>query len=69
MVRDCLELRIRHQLCDWAYLQMLNSMSEACVGRGNDATLLMAYVYCQSGYQMRMGIANGKLYYWCPLKL
>ncbi|MBQ6209095.1 MAG: hypothetical protein IJK42_04920 [Prevotella sp.] len=62
MVRDCLELRIRLQLCDWAYLQMLQAFAEASLGKGNEATLLMAYIYCQSGYQMRMGMANGRLY-------
>jgi hypothetical protein len=41
---------------------MLAKMAEACLGTGNEATLLMAYVYCQSGYQMRLAIANNHLY-------
>ena len=60
-IRDCMELRITRQLSDWAYLQMLHRMAEGCLGKTNEATLLMAYVYCQSGYQMRLGMAEGRL--------
>ena len=62
LIRDCLELRITRQLNDWAYLQMLDRMAQACVGKGNVATLLMAYVYCQSGYKMRLGVSGNRLY-------
>lgn len=61
LIRDCLELRITLQLNDWAYLKMLDKMAQACVGSGNEATLLMAYIYCQSGYKMRLGMAGGQL--------
>lgn len=61
-IRDCLELRIRRQLSDWAYLQMLDSFSKACLGRTNEAVLLMAYIYCQSGYRMRIGTIKEQLY-------
>ena len=63
VIRDCLELRIRHRLCDWAYLLMLQELSDAYLGKGtNESTLLCAYLYCQSGYQMRLGLGNNKLY-------
>lgn len=62
LIRDCLELRTRLRLCDWAYLNMLNAMAEACMGKTNEATMLMAFVYCQSGYKMRLGISGNKLY-------
>ena len=63
VIRDCLELRIRHRLCDWAYLLMLQELSDAFLGKGsNESTLLCAYLYCQSGYQMRLGLGNGRLY-------
>lgn len=62
LIRDCLELRITQQLNDWAYLKMLDKMAQACVGKGNEAILLMAYVYCQSGYKMRLGMGNNRLY-------
>ena len=61
-IRDCLELRITKKLSDWAYLNMLNKMAEACLGKGNAATMLMAYVYCQSGYQMRLARAENRLF-------
>lgn len=60
-IRDCLELRITKQLCDWAYFNMLNTMAEKCLGKGNEAMLLLAFVYCQSGYQMRLALANNQL--------
>ena len=63
VIRDCLELRIRHQLCDWGYLLMLQELSDAYFGKAtNESTLLCAYLYCQSGYQMRLGLGNGRLY-------
>lgn len=64
LVYDCLKIRSDKQLCDWAYLEMLKSLSEHIFGKGsNDATLLMAYVYCQSGYKMRLARGNdNKLY-------
>lgn len=60
-IRDCLELRANMRLCDWAYLNMLEAMAEACLGKTNEATMLMAFVYCQSGYKMRIGLVGNKL--------
>lgn len=63
VIRDCLELRIKHQLCDWAYLRMLDRLSSSFFGKGtNEAELFKAYLYCQSGYQMRLAMANNHLY-------
>lgn len=62
LIRDCLENRIRYQLSDWAYLKMLKALSEDFLGRGtNEAELLKAYLYCQSGYQMKLAIVDGNL--------
>ena len=60
-IRDCLETRIRYNLCDWAYLQFLQSLASQYCSDANTATLLAAFLYCQSGYQMRLGEDNGKL--------
>ena len=60
-IRDCMELRARHQLCDWAYLKMLDSLSRACFDSPDEATLLMGFIYQQSGYKMRFGIGDGRL--------
>ncbi len=63
VIKDCLDIRSKNSLCDWAYLLMLSKLTETFAGRGtNEATLLMAYIYCQSGYKMRLGYDNGKLY-------
>lgn len=60
-VHDCMALRDSKRLSDWAYLNMLQKMAEQCVGQGNEATLLTAYVYSQSGYQMRLAMAGQTL--------
>lgn len=63
LVYDCLQIRKQKVLCDWAYLEMLRCLSEKVYGKGtNSATLLMAYIYCQSGYQMRFAMNGNKLY-------
>ena len=60
-IHDCLALRQTRHLSDWAYLNMLSAMSEACLGNTNEATLLTAFIFCQSGYQMRLAVAGDKL--------
>lgn len=61
---DCLELRNKYQLCDWAYLDMLRTLGRSFFGKGtNEAVLLTSYIYCQSGYKMRMARGDsGRLY-------
>lgn len=62
-VRDCLELRVRYGLCDWAYLLMLDRLSRAyCGGSGNAAVLLMSSLFCQSGYSMRLASSGDRIY-------
>ena len=59
---DLMELREKHNLCDWAYLLMLNEAAEAYLGKGsNEAIFLTAFIYCQSGYRIRLGQSDGKL--------
>lgn len=60
---DCLKLRSERHLCDWAYLMMLKELSNSICGKGsNEAVLLMAYLYMQSGYKMRLAENDGRLY-------
>ena len=60
---DCLNARRTRDLCDWAYLQMIRDLSEQYFGgQCNLATLMTAWLYCQSGYQMRMAIEGAKLH-------
>ncbi len=62
LICDCLSIRKKHNLCDWAYLQMLKEFATAFCGKNtNEATLLAAYIYCQSGYKMRLAIADNRL--------
>lgn len=60
-IRDCLEARIRYNLSDWAYLLFLEQLGKAYSRNPNEATLLMAFLYCQSGYQMRLAVDNNSL--------
>lgn len=63
LIRDCLMMRVQYNLCDWAYLQMIKTISDQFFGTGtNEAAMLTAYLYCQSGYKMRLGTANNKLF-------
>lgn len=59
LIRDCLVLRMKHQLCDWAYLMMAGLMSEkVCGGWNNEARMMQGYMLCQSGYKIRFGITE-----------
>lgn len=56
LIRDCLRLRIEMNLCDYAYLQLLDTLAESFLGKDtNEAAFLMAFLYCQTGYKMRLG--------------
>lgn len=60
---DCLKLRTDYNLCDWAYLMMLKQLTSGICGQNsNEGTLLMAYLYMQSGYRMRLAESGGRLY-------
>ncbi|MDR0505979.1 MAG: hypothetical protein LBH32_04055 [Dysgonamonadaceae bacterium] len=55
LIRDCLQLRTRLNLCDWAYLLLLQKLSSDFLGENsNESTLLAAFIYGQSGYKMRL---------------
>lgn len=61
LIRDCLVLRMKHQLCDWAYLKMLEAMSENICGKEtNESVMMQAFVFCQSGYKIRLGLTKDK---------
>ncbi len=62
VINECLALRTDKQLCDWSYLRMLDKMSTSFFGGDtNEAELLKAYIYCQSGYQMRLAFMDNRL--------
>ena len=54
VLQGCLNTRDKLKLNDWAYYSMLIKLGETFFGgKCNEATLLSAYLYCMSGYQMR----------------
>lgn len=62
LLYDCMQLRKQYQLSDWAYYLMLKEVSATLLGKDtNEATLLMAMLYFQSGYKMRLALADTKL--------
>lgn len=59
LLYDCLELRDSLNLCDWAYLLMLKSLTDTYCGPDtNEGILLMGYLYYQSGYRIRFAHQN-----------
>lgn len=63
MIIDCLEIRRKNALSDWAYIQMLDALAKSIHGNDrNSATLLTAYLFMQSGYKMRLASDGSKLY-------
>lgn len=62
LLQDCLALRSRMNLCDWAYLLLVEKVSQTMCPADNDAaTLLSVWLLCQSGFDARPGLADGHL--------
>ena len=62
---DCLALREKYNLCDWAYLLLLKTISDTFCGKDTkESALLTGYIYCQSGYKIRFATdaTRDKLY-------
>lgn len=64
LIRDCLTLRIKHNMCDWAYLNTLKELSCQYYGAGsNESVVLQTFLFNQSGYKARIGRSRtNKLY-------
>ena len=63
LIVDCIAIRDSKSLSDWAYINMLKEITTAIYGSySNSAVLLMAYIYMQSGYKMRLATNNDRLY-------
>ena len=63
LLYDCLQERKKHQFSDWAYYQMLLALTDKFYGKHtNEGTLVMGFLYSQSGYKMRFAHDNSKLY-------
>lgn len=62
LVEDCMTLRDAAGLCDWAYLQMVDSLSAAIYPRQrNERQMLVGYLLGRSGYRIRFGRCDGSL--------
>lgn len=62
-IYDCLKAREEYNLCDWAYLQLVQQVTDKACGKAtNEATLLSAYILIQSGYKIRIALSGDRLY-------
>ncbi len=60
---DCLQERKKHEMSDWAYYQMLLALTRKFYGENtNEAVLVQAFLYSQSGYKMRLAHDDTRLY-------
>lgn len=61
-VKTALDARKANDLCDWAYMSLLQAVTEKQYGKTNEAVLMQAFLMTQSGYRIRLAMASGKLY-------
>ena len=61
-IASCLKLRNDMNLCDWAYLKMVQAIAKRRYGNINVATIFAAYIMAQSGYQMRLAFTESYVY-------
>lgn len=63
LLYDCLQERKRHNFSDWAYYQMLQALVDKFYGKEtSEGSLVLAFLYSQSGYKQRMVHDGKKLY-------
>ena len=57
LIVDCLNLRDNYNLCDWAYLQLLQKVAARIAdNKSNETALLTGFLFAQSGYKMRYAL-------------
>lgn len=61
-VSTALQARKANALCDWAYMQVLQAVTEKQYGTTNEAVLMQAFLMTQSGYRIRLGMSDTRLY-------
>ena len=60
---DCLALRKGLNLSDWAYLQLIDAFAKKLYGSDkNSAAVFASYLYMMSGYKVRVGTDDRKIY-------
>ena len=56
LLEDCQAIRSREKLCDWAYLQLVDSLSRTIYPHSeNEHQLLVGFLLGRSGYNVRFG--------------
>lgn len=61
-IAQALEARKKLKLCDWGYLQLIQTITKKHYGNTNEAVFMQVFLMTQSGYCVRMANGNGKLY-------
>lgn len=63
LIIDCLRLRDELNLCDWAYVILLQRLTESYFGSAwsSEAALMQMYILTQSGYKVRIARAGTRL--------
>lgn len=61
-IEDCLDVKENLNLCDWAYLEFVHKLASEIHRDKNKITLLTAYILEQSGYDIKIGRRQNKLY-------
>lgn len=60
LLTDLLKLKSQYKVNDWEYLQLLDAFAQEYCDDINSATFLMAYLFGQSGYKIRLGLTESK---------
>ena len=56
---DCLEMRKKYHMSDWAYYQMLLALTDLFYGKDtNEANLALGFLFSQSGYKVRLASSD-----------
>lgn len=59
LLYDCLQMRKKYKMSDWAYYQMLFALTEIFYGKDtNEAALVLGFLYSQSGYKARYACSD-----------
>lgn len=62
LAKECIQIREENQLCDWAFLQLVDSLSSAIYpARPNEREMLFGFLLGQVGYQVRFGTSGRTL--------
>lgn len=61
-IRGALDVREGLDLCDWGYMQVLQSICEKRYGKTNEAVLMQSWLMAQSGYKIRLAYDDERLY-------